>query len=148
MKFDVHNYDDIINMKKPKSNHIPMDNIQRAAQFAPYAALTGFDEEINETARIVDKKIELSEDKKSELSFKLTYLQEHIKEDIEIQLTYFIKDSKKQGGKYQTITTSLKRIDNPNRIIELKEKQIIKISNIYEIKSECFKTYEYDIDNS
>lgn len=144
MKFDVHDYSDIINIKKPNSNHIKMEPLQRAAQFAPYAALTGFDDEIVETARIVNKKIELSEDKKSELSYKLTYLNDHIKENIEIEITYFMSDLKKQGGSYITKIGTLKRIDNVKKEIEFIDKMIIKINNIYDIKSECFAKYEYD----
>lgn len=145
MKFDVHNYNDIINIKKPKSNHIPMDKLQRAAQFAPYAALTGYGDTIIEAGRIVNKKIELSEDKKSELSFKLTYLQEHIKDNIEIEIIYFVPDKKKKGGAYLEKTGILKRIDNIERKIELTDKKTINIIDIYEIKSECFIKFEYDL---
>lgn len=145
MKFDFHNYNDIINIKKPKSNHIPMDKLQRAAQFAPYAALTGYGDTITETGRIVNKKIELSEDKKSELSFKLTYLQEHIKDNIEIEIIYFVSDKRKKGGTYLEKSGILKRIDNIERKIEFTDKKTINIIDIYEIKSECFIKFEYDL---
>lgn len=145
MKFDVHNYNDIINIKKPKSNHIPMDKLQRAAQFAPYAALTGYDDTIFETARVVNKKKELSEDKKSELSFKLTYLQEHINDHIEIEIIYFVPDKKKKGGRYLEKKGQLKNIDNIERKIEFRDKELININDIYEIKSECFTRLEYNL---
>ncbi len=145
MKFNVHDYNDIANIKKPKSNHIQMDRLQRAAQFAPYAALTGYGDTILETARVVNKKKELSDDKKSELSFKLTYLQEHINDNIEIEIIYFVSDQKKKGGVYLEKKGKLKNIDNIERKIEFIDKELININDIYEIKGECFTKLEYNL---
>ena len=83
-------YKDIINLPHHVSqNHKPMDKINRAAQFAPFAALTGYDAEIRETARLTDKKIEVDDGLKDLLNSKLAYLNENIKERNEITITFF-----------------------------------------------------------
>lgn len=143
MKFDVHNYDDIMNITKPKSNHQPMDKLQRASQFAPFAALKGYEESIFETGRIVDKKIELSDAQMDDISYKLTYLQDHIKDNIEIEIIYFVSDKKKVGGIYQSKTGTLKRIDANESKVQFTDKSFINIEDIYKIKIEEFDKYEY-----
>ncbi len=143
MKFDVHNYDDIINITKPKSNHKPMDKLQRASQFAPFAALKGYEESIFETGRIVDKKIELSEEQMDDISYKLTFLQDHIKDNIEVEIIYFVPDKKKIGGIYQSKIGVLRRIDDVERKIQFIDKSFINIIDIYKIKIEEFDKNEY-----
>ncbi len=133
MKYNIHNYDDIIDIEKPQSSHKPMDRLQRAAQFAPFAALTGYETAIQEKARIVDKKIELSEEQKDEISYKLTYLQEHIDEHIIIELIYFVPDKKKQGGAYKRIKDIIKKIDSVDRKIILSNKLSVSFDQIYSI---------------
>ena len=135
-------YSDIINLPHHQSeNHKRMDKINRAAQFAPFAALTGYAEAINEAGRIVDKKIILSNEEKEKISNILSYLNLHIKEDIIITIVYFIKDNLKEGGSYNTITSSLKKIDEFNKIIELKNKTKIKINDIYKINVDIFNEF-------
>ena len=135
-------YSDIINLPHHQSeNHKRMDKINRAAQFAPFAALTGYAEAINEAGRIVDKKIILSNEEKEKISNILSYLNLHIKEDIIITIVYFIKDNLKEGGSYNTITSSLKKIDEFNKIIELKNKTKIKINDIYQINVDIFNEF-------
>lgn len=136
MKFNVHNYEDIINIKKPKSNHKQMDILQRASQFAPFAALKGYEESIFETGRIVNNKIELSQEQKDEISYKLIYLQEHIKENIEIEVIYFIPDKKKQGGSYQSKIGVIRKINDIEKQIHFLDKSLININDIYELKVE------------
>lgn len=133
MKYNIHNYDDIFDIKKPQSSHKPMDRLQRAAQFAPFAALTGYETAIQEVARIVDKKIELSEEQKDEISYKLTYLQEHIGEHIVVELIYFVPDKKKQGGAYKSLKDIIKKIDEVNKKIILSNKLSISFDQIYSI---------------
>ena len=95
----------------PRS-HARMSNRDRAAQFAPFAALTGPDAQMLETARHTDRKIELDEDMKEKLDRSFVLLTERISEQPEIRITYFVPDSKKQGGKYITVDKQLKKIDN------------------------------------
>ena len=135
-------YSDIIDLPHHQSeNHKRMDKINRAAQFAPFAALTGYAEAINEAGRIVDKKIILSNEEKEKISNILSYLNLHIKEDIIITIVYFIKDNLKEGGSYNTITSSLKKIDEFNKIIELKNKTKIKINDIYKINVDILNEF-------
>jgi hypothetical protein len=135
-------YDDIINLPHHVSeNHKRMDKINRAAQFAPFAALTGYAEAINEAGRVVDKKIILSNEEKEKISNILSYLNLHIKEDIIVTIVYFIKDNLKEGGSYNSITSSLKKIDEFNKIIELKNKIKIKINDIYKINVDIFNEF-------
>ena len=95
------NYDDIINLPHYVSKKRPQMSIEaRSAQFAPFAALTGYDEKVKETARLTDRKIELEDGQKEILNNKLLYILENIEEKPEITFTYFIKDTKKSGGKY------------------------------------------------
>lgn len=136
MKFNVHNYDDIINIKKPKSNHKQMDRLQRASQFAPFAVLKGYEESIFETGRIVNNKIELSQEQKDEISYKLIYLQEHIKDNIEVEVIYFISDKKKHGGTYQSKIGIIRKINDIEKQIQFFDKSLININDIYEIKVE------------
>jgi hypothetical protein len=135
-------YDDIINLPHHVSeNHKRMDKINRAAQFAPFAALTGYAEAINEAGRVVDKKIILSNEEKEKISNILSYLNLHIKEDIIVTIVYFIKDNLKEGGSYNSITSSLKKIDDFNKIVELKNKIKIKINDIYKINVDIFNEF-------
>lgn len=142
--FNVHDYSDIININKPKSKHIPMNKIQRAAQFAPFAALKGYEESIFEAGRIVDKKIELSDEQKDTLSFKLTFLQEHMLEDNEVEIIYFEKDKKHNGGKFKSKLGILRIINDAEHKIEFKDHCTINISDIVEINSNCFDKFELD----
>lgn len=142
MRFDVHNYDDIIDIQKPMSSHKPMERLQRAAQFAPFAALNGYEDSIVETGRIVEDKVELSDEQKDRLSFKLTFLQEHIKEDIKVEIVYFVPDKKKKGGMYQSKIGILRRIDDIERKVQFTDKSFITIESIFDIKAECFNEFE------
>ena len=93
----ANNYEDIINMEHPTSKKHPrMSMYACAAQFSPFAALTGHDAAIAETARLTDKKIELSEEQLNDLNFKLGYLMDNIKSELEVTITHFIPDNKKQ----------------------------------------------------
>ena len=134
----MNNYDDIINLNRPASNHPHLSMESRAGQFAPFAALVGYDSEIKETARLTDKKVELDDSFKEIISNKLNYLNDHISENHEITVTYFIKDNKKSGGKYKDKTGLIKRIDMVNQNIKFTDNTIIKIKDIIDIKGEIF----------
>ena len=108
----MNNYEDIINLERPKSNHSHLSVESRAAQFAPFAALVGYDSAIKETARITDKRIEIDDELKVIISNKLNYLNDHIKDNNKVIITYFIKDEKKSGGNY-IHKTGIIKIINP-----------------------------------
>ena len=136
----MNKYKDIINLPHHTSkNHPRMTLENRAAQFAPLSALTGYAEKIKETAIITDKQIELDEGLKSILNYKLNIIQENIKSKPQVIITYFIKDQRKSGGTYQTINIKIKKIDEINKIITDESNNKINIDNIIDIKSNIFK---------
>lgn len=125
-------YDDIINLDRPISKkHRPMSMLNRAAQFSPFAALVGYDDLVKETGRLTDDKVELNEDKINEINNKLIYLNEN--RDVIASFTYFIKDNKKKGGRYEVITSNIKKIDMDNNKIIFMSNEIIKIEDIVDI---------------
>ena len=127
-------YDDIINLPHHiSSKHPRLSMEQRAAQFAPFAALTGYGESIKETARLTDTRIELNEEEKEMLNIKLQELKNKISTMPQITITYFVPDVKKTGGEYITKMNKLKKIDEYKKIIILEDKTIIPISEIVEI---------------
>jgi hypothetical protein len=137
------NYEDIINLKHHISKkHPPMDIQHRAAQFAPFAALTGYDDNIKEATRIIDKRIELDEQRKILINDKLQLILENIKEEPIVNFTYFVYDDKKDGGKYIEETGIVKKIDMIEEYILLKNKIKIPIKEIIDINSEILKKYQ------
>ena len=132
-------YDDIINLPHHQSKSRPhMSIYDRAAQFSPFAALTGYDEAVKETARLTDRKQELSEEDMSALSAKMALLQERISEQPEVTITYFIPDGKKNGGAYSTISGKIKRVDNFERTLTLTNQAKIPLDDIAEMTGEVF----------
>lgn len=130
-----HKYDDIINLNHHVSKKHPQASIKkRASQFMPFSALKGYEEEIYEVSRITEERIVLDEDTKEILNQKLNYLNEH--KEIKGVFTYFIKDNKKEGGKYSKIIGNIKKIDNIYGFIYLQDKSKIKIEDIIDIKVE------------
>ena len=114
-------YDDIINLPHPEpKNRRRMSMMARAAQFAPFAALTGHDEAIAETARYTDRQIEPGEAITDELNRTFALLQERIHEHPTVQVTHFVPDPRKQGGSYHTTTLQVKRLDlDHNQLISI-----------------------------
>lgn len=132
-------YNDIINLPHYQSEKRPHMSIHdRAAQFSPFAALTGHDEAIKETARLTDKKTELSETAKTILNEKFSFIMEHIYDQPEITVTYFIPDSLKSGGMYVDYTGCVKKYDYHNRILHFTDNTEIKVDDIIEIESSIF----------
>jgi len=118
-------YRDIIDHPHWESpTHPPMSLYDRAAQFSPFAALSGYDDMIDEEARMVDNRIELSEEEKWELNRKLGLIDEAIHRGIRpvVTITYFVPDPLKPGGMYQTDTEKIRRVDAINGIILLDRK--------------------------
>ena len=138
-----HKYDSIINLEHYKSKkHPPMSLYARSAQFAPFAALTGYEEAVVETAREVENKVELDEELKAILDSKIQILSEQIKKKPEVVFTYFVSDLTKDGGAYINITGIIKKIDSYTQTIILEDKTEIPISDIIDISGEVFRICE------
>lgn len=136
-------YKDIINLPHHQSKRRPrMSMIDRAAQFSPFAALTGHNDAIIETARLTDRKIELDEGTKSVLNEKIQMISDYLSEMPTVTFTHFEPDIKKDGGAYLKTTGTVKKIDDFNKEIYLTDGTIILIEHIYEIESELFKLME------
>lgn len=130
-------YDDIIRLPRPTSaKHPRMPLADRAAQFSPFAALSGHSAALAETARLTDRQIELSDDDKAVLDQKQRILLEHIKEHPEISVTWFRPDEKKDGGQYITTTGRLKRIDEFNQVLLLAGDIKIPLIYVVDLSSE------------
>jgi len=134
-------YDDIINLPHPISATRPhMTAIDRAAQFSPFAALTGYDAAIKETARLTDERVKLDEYMKGALSDRLQIIADQIKEHPEIVITYFQPDAKKNGGAYVTAISVAKKIDEYKRVIIMTDGTAIPINEIISIDGQIFET--------
>ena len=134
-----HQYDDIINLPHYVSPTRPrMSMINRAAQFSPFAALTGYDAAIKETGRLTDRRIELSEDSRAALDRKQQLLVECLADHPEVSVTYFIPDERKSGGAYVTVTGIVKKVDDCQRLLLLTDGTKIPLDEILELESELF----------
>ena len=132
-------YEDIINLPHHVSPKRPQMSMQdRAAQFSPFAALTGYEDAIKETGRLTDVEIELSDEDRELLDQKQQYLQEHIGDRPEITITYFVPDEKKSGGAYISISGRMKRVDEYARQFVLTDGKKIPLDDIIDIRSDCF----------
>ena len=137
------NYADIINMPHHvSSRHTPMSLLNRAAQFAPFAALTGYDEAVRETARYTDDEAELDEARLEILNERLRVLQSMQTEQPVVTVTFFQSDERKSGGAYVAATGSVKKIDDYERTVTLTDGSIIPIDRIVEITGEVFSSLE------
>lgn len=133
-------YSDIINHPHYVSKTRPqMSELERAAQFSPFAALTGYDAAIKETGRLTDERIELGEETKALLDMKQQYLFDMISDQPEIAVTYFVPDGKKSGGEYITVTGNLKRIDEYERQMLFTNGKKIPMDEVVDIESDLFK---------
>lgn len=131
-------YSDIIHLPHYVSKKRPQMSIeQRSAQFAPFAALTGYEGQVKETARFTDKRIELDEEMKCILDRKIHIIQEMILTKPKVEVTYFVYDKRKDGGKYITIIDNVIKIDNYNKHFIMHSGLEIDIKEILDI---CIKT--------
>lgn len=127
-------YDDIINLHRHSSATRPhMSQIDRAAQFSPFAALTGYDAVIKETSRLTVNRIELEEDAKAVINNWLKILKEPINEHSKVSITYFKKDRKKDGGEYVTISGRVKKIDEFLGVVAFSDGAVIPFEDIFRI---------------
>lgn len=137
---DKSDYNDIINLPHYVSAKRPqMAMLVRAAQFSPFAALTGYDDAIHETARLTNDKIDLSEEEKETLDRKQQILSEQLTDHPALTITYFVPDGKKSGGAYVTINGNLKKIDEFERWMLLTNGTKIPLDDIADIDSELFR---------
>lgn len=134
----MNKYDDIINFSRPKSKHLKMTLEQRSAQFAPFSALTGYEGQIKETARLTDKRLELDEEAKSILDTKIQIIKEKIAQQPQIEITYFVPDNKKDGGRYETVNSIIRKIDEYYNKIIMNNGISIDIGEIIDIQGDIF----------
>ena len=128
------NYDDIINLPHPSSKRFSrMPLAERAAQFSPFAALTGFDAVISETARLTDGRVELDECRRQELDAALLELATRLDGRPEVLVTFFRADARKAGGEYVSLSGRLKKIDSFARTLVLEDGTVIPVDDILEL---------------
>ncbi len=132
----MNNYQDIINLehKEPNYKHPRMTIYKRSSQFAPFAALSGFSDQIKEEKRLTSNKIELTEEQKEIINNELLKIIEN--KDSTAKIVHFIKDKYKFGGTYITTKSKIKRIDNINRELILINNDKIRLDNIIELSIE------------
>ena len=127
-------YKDIMHLSRPvSSRHLPMSMHDRAAQFSPFAALTGYDAAIEETARLTDCQAELAESGKEALDQKIRAIQEEIATLPEVTVTFFEPDLRKAGGTYRTITGRIKKIDEYNKALIFQDETAVQFWQLHDI---------------
>lgn len=135
-----HRYDDMLYLPHHQSIKRPhMSMRDRAAQFSPFAALTGHEAAISETARLTDKRLVLDEDAKIDLDEKLQFIQENLDCSPVVSITYFVPDEKKEGGAYLTMTGVVRRIDPVAKSVIFTDRRSIQIEDIYAVGGEIFR---------
>lgn len=136
-----HRYDDIINLKHHISKtHPPMARWKRAAQFAAFDALSGFGAAISEAGRETENRKELSEDMIDMINARLAVIGQHIKEQPNISVTYFLPDDRKAGGRYVTVSGNVKTLDSIGRILVFTDETQIPIEDIRIIDGALFQS--------
>jgi len=143
MNYSEQKYGDILNMPHHVSATRPqMPMSDRAAQFSPFAALTGYDAAIKETGRLTDTKIELDDEELHSLNLKFQFLVEHLKDEPEVAVTYFKADERKAGGAYLEATGIVKKLDDFERLITMQDGTKIPMDDILTIESDAFSSLE------
>lgn len=139
----MNQYEDIINLPhhvSPTRPQMPMSD--RAAQFAPFAALTGYDAAIKETGRLTDEKIELDEEALTALDMKYQFLMDALDDAPEVTITYFQPDERKAGGKYVSAVGVVRKVDDFERRITMQDGAKIQMYDVLSIDGELFSTLE------
>lgn len=133
-------YDDIIDLPHHVSEtHPPMSRADRAAQFSPFAALTGYDAAVRETARVTERRIELDEGVKAELNARLNCILEHLSEHPQVSLTYFVPDEKKSGGAYRTVTGTVRKLDSVAKTLTLADGTVVPMEEMVHVEGDLFE---------
>ena len=134
-------YDDIVNLPRPISKKHPQPPLsERAARFAPFAAITGYEEMVLEEARVTEERIELDECALALLNEKLNILQNNLSQSPEITVTYFAPDKKKAGGAYVNISGTVRQIDVYSKLLILENDKKIRIEDIYKLDGDIFRS--------
>ena len=139
----MNQYEDIINLPhhvSPTRPQMPLSD--RAAQFAPFAALTGYDSAIKETGRLTDERIELDEEALTALDMKYQLLMDALNEAPKVTITYFQPDERKAGGKYITATGAVKKVDDFERRITMQDGSKSPMDDVLSIDGELFSSLE------
>ena len=138
-------YEDIVNLPPHISKKHPQPSMMdRAARFAPFAAITGYEEMVLEEARVTEERVDLDEGALSLLNEKLNMIREFLDEEPEVTITYFEPDKKKSGGAYVSIAGVVKRIDEYEHLVILTDGKKILIEDIYAIESDLFYSLGLD----
>lgn len=136
-------YDEIANLPHHVSETRPqMPMSDRAAQFAPFAALTGYDSAIRETGRLTDERIELDEEALTALNLRYQLLMDALGKEPEVEITFFKPDERKSGGEYVTVISAVKNIDDFERLITMQDGMKIPMNDILSIDGEIFSMLE------
>ena len=136
-------YDEIANLPHHVSETRPqMPMSDRAAQFAPFAALTGYDSAIRETGRMTDERIELDEEALTALNLRYQLLMDALGKEPEVEITFFKPDERKSGGEYVTVIGAVKNIDDFERLITMQDGMKIPMDDVLSIDGEMFSTLE------
>lgn len=143
MKWDD-KYRDLLHRTPPRAEK-PMARASRAAQFAPFAALVGHDAAVAETARVTDRRIELSEETQRELNAKQAALKNHLHERPVIAVTYFVPDTQKEGGAYAVYRGALRRVDETARLLWFTDGMTIPMDDVCDIA--CEKRFTFPVEN-
>lgn len=137
-----HPYEDIIDRPHHRSSTRPhMSAHDRAAQFSPFAALTGFESAIHETGRTTDQKVELDESVKADLNDRLILLQEQLNQAPLVTLTYFLPDPRKPGGSYETLTGCIRKIDASGQRLIMEDGTVIPLDDLAALRGELFRNF-------
>ncbi len=136
-------YKDIINLPHKQSSKRPhMSLLDRAAQFAPFAALVGYDDAIKETGRLTDERIEMSEENLVVLNTRYQILVDHLGEEPEVTITYFVPDIYKTGGSYIEKTGVVKKLDAYERLITMADGTRIFMDDVLTLEGNIFTEAE------
>lgn len=134
---DTSRYNDIINLPHHVSTEKPhMSMMNRAAQFSPFSALSGYKESVQETARLTDTRIEIDESVKISLDAKLQVIQSRLPEQMQVSITYFVPDIRKAGGAYVAAEGHVRKIDDVRHIVQLTDRTEIPIEEIIDIEGD------------
>ncbi len=143
----MNDYDDIINLPHHRSErHPPMAREMRAAQFAPFAALTGYNAAVKEAARLTEAPASLDEEQIGYLNRKLACLCDHLGDDPAptVQITYFVPDDRKAGGAFRTVTGIVRRMDECARMIELTDRTRIPMEAMIALEGDLFDELDFE----
>ena len=130
-----HRYDDILHLPRPvSSRHAPMSLLDRGAQFAPFAALVGYESVLEESARLTDAERFLEEDSKELLNRRLRYIADHMDAVGEVSFLCYIPDRQKSGGSYQSFVGAVKKIDLYRRTVWLEDSREIDMDSVCSVE--------------